>query len=123
MKDNEIMEALETLAATFPWDDVDIWIHRYPQGDMTFSAILNDNNKLGFRFASSRGTTPMEAVKRIAESEVGKRDPEISRKRRIQELTAEVARLQEMVIGLPPYRPNRELAQVNPIQAPQTIEV
>lgn len=123
MKNQDVFEALETLAASLPWDSVDLWIQRKPEGEIRFVAIANDNKELGFRFASAHGATPMEAVTALCESESGKRDPELSRKRRLQELAAEVARLQALVIGMPPYRPNRELAEVNPIQVEQPIDV
>ena len=38
LTDQSIIEALETLAAAFPWDRCDIWISREPEGHVTFTA-------------------------------------------------------------------------------------
>lgn len=123
MSNQEVFEALETLAASLPWDSVDIWVQRKPEGEIRFVAIANENRDIGLSFASAGGKTPMEAVTKLCENQIGRRDPELSRKRRLQELAAEVARLQALTIGLPPYRPNRELAECNPINVDQLIEV
>lgn len=122
-QDREVFEALETLAASLPWDSVDIWVRRRPEGEIHYTAIANENRDLGFPFASNSAATAMEAVTGLCQEQAKRRDPELSRKRRLQELAAEVARLQALVIGIPPYRPNRELAEVNPIQVEQPIDV
>lgn len=119
----DIIEAIETLGASFPWDIVDLWIVRRPEGQIEFSAILNANDKFGWRFASESADAPMEAVKRICESEQGKRNPETDRAKRIAELKEQIRKLEAVVLGMPPYRPNTELCAVNPIEVPETIDV
>lgn len=119
----DIIEAVETLAASFPWDKVDLWIVRQPEGQMWFSAILNENSKFGFPFASASGEGPMDAVRRICEEQLGKRDPDIARRKKIADLKEQIAKLEAVVLGMPPYRPNTELCEVNPIEMPQTIDV
>lgn len=119
----DIIEAIETLGASFPWDTVDLWIVRQPEGHIHFSAILNANDKFGWQFCSESADAPMEAVKRLCETEQGKRDPETQRAKKIAELKEKIAKLEAVVLGMPPYRPNTELCAVNPIEVPETIDV
>jgi hypothetical protein len=48
------------------------------------------------------------------------RDPSIAKAKRIAQLQGEIERLQAVIIGMPPYRPNRELCSVN---VPELVEV
>ena len=122
MDNIELLEALESLAAACPWDEVDIWVTRRPECQYKFTAYIRENEKLCFRSVFGSGATPMEAVQQCLSS-AGTRDPELARKQKIAELQQQIAKLQGVVIGLPPYRPNRELAAVNPIKVPQTVDV
>lgn len=119
----EILEALETLAAAFPWDTVEIQVDRAPAGTMCFSAWLRTNSQFGFSCELACGDSPGEAVARLIKTQSGKRDPDKQRKKKIAELREEIEKLQAVVIGLPPYKPNRELAQVNLPPVPATIDV
>lgn len=115
----DIIGELERLAAACPWDNVDIWICRKPEGAYRFVAYIRDNGKLGLPGAFGHGASPKEAVD-DALKETANRDPEIMREKKIAELCDQIERLQEVVIGLPPYRPNRELAYIN---VPDTVNV
>lgn len=110
MKDQSILEALETLAAAMPWDTVDIWLRREPEGKMAFTAYVQDNSKFGFPSYFGHGETPMEAVRNLIK-ENPPRDPEICRKRKVQELQDQINRLAQVVVGLPPYRPGTQIPQ------------
>lgn len=125
MQNLEILEALEDLASTFPWDRVALWVERAPQGDYRFTAVLERNEDLGLEWDCSGGNrTPAEGVAAIKARWLHKRDPELCRQKKIEELRQKIATLQAVVIGLPPYRPNRELAAFNPIPpAAAVIEV
>lgn len=119
----QILEALETLAEAFPWDKAEIDIHRLPEGTYRFYAVLPDTEKYGFEFACASGDSAAEAVAHVIESQAGKRDPNTQRTRKISELQVTIAKLQAVVIGLPPYKPNRELARINLPAVPATIDL
>lgn len=121
--DCEILGALEAFGAAFPWDKVDLWLIREPEGTIRYSAILNENSKFGFNFASASGQTARDAVTQIIAQQEGRRDPEAARLKKLAELREQIQRLEAVVLGMPPYRPNSELAEHNPITIPQTIDV
>lgn len=119
MKDIEILTQLERLAASFPWDTVCIKIERTPEGKMDFTPMVSRNEKFGFPFDCGFGSDLNTAVERLIQGQEGKRDPETAKEKKIAELKEQIAKLQQVVLGVPPYKPNKELAQfVNP-----TIEV
>lgn len=122
--DINIVGELERLAAAFPWDTVEIQIDRTPEGEYSFWAWLKGNSAFGFESDLERGESPSEAVDGLINKYAGKRDPEIRRTKKIAELQAQIEKLQAVVIGLPPYIPNRELVEGQPaIRANETITV
>ena len=119
----EIIEQLERMAAAMPWDRCDIWISREPEGQYKFTAYVPCNDKFGFESVFGRGDTPLDAVDDVIK-QAGVRLPESARDRKIEELKAQIAKLQSVVIGMPPYRPNRELSEGKPtIQATGIVDV
>lgn len=114
MQNIDILGELERLAASFPWDSVDLWVKREPEGSLDFTAYVRDNPKFGFKSIFGSGPTAEAAVDdaiKIADSAPLKRAPEACRQAKIKELQEQVAKLMSVEIGLPPYIPNRELAQ------------
>ena len=110
--ESSILNALEALAASFPWDTVDLWIRRQPEGEIGFTAYVSDNSKLGFKCIFGHGRTPMEAVNSaLNEPEARNREPEMQRSRAIRELEQKLEQLKALEIGLPPYRPGYHLAE------------
>lgn len=121
--DLDIIGQIERLAEAFPWDVVDIWLQRDPEGKYRFTAYLHQNDRFGFSSDFGHGETPNEAAEDLIKR-ANQRDPEIARKSKVAELMATIERLQAVVIGLPPYRPNRELCYGNPaIRVNETVEV
>lgn len=110
MTNHDILGQLERLAASFPWDQVAIWATRQPEGQITFNAILQNNPKFGFSFDSTSADTPEAAVDQLIRDNPN-RDPEPARQAKIAELREQIQKLEAVVIGLPPYVPNRELSQ------------
>lgn len=119
---NHILEALEQLGAAFPWQTVSIWTHRAPNGEYRFTAHIAEEDKLGLPDRWGHGKTPAEACREIEEHDERfpkPRDPLKAREIKIAELSEKIAQMQAVVIGLPPYRPNREL----PAQFDEAIEI
>lgn len=108
----QILEALETLAQAFPWDTVQIEINRLPEAKYRYTAWLCPNN-FGGNFECASGDSVGDAVALLIERQAGKRDPDRARQEKLAGLRAQIAKLEAVVIGLPPYKPNRELAQIN----------
>lgn len=125
MKDTnlKILEALETLAAAFPWEPVEIDIVRSPEGKLLYRAWLNNVEQFGFPCRITHGDTVEGVVAEMIQYAKDNRDPEEMRKRKIAELKEQIAKLEAVLIGLPPYRPNRELALLNLPDVPATITV
>lgn len=101
-----------------PWDRVDIWVTRTPEGEYRFTAYVADNQKFGFPSLFANGATPEEAVNEIAVKSAS-RDPHLAIEAAIREMEEKITKLKETVIGLPPYKPNRELV----IKVPSTVDV
>jgi hypothetical protein len=114
-----ILEQLERLAAGFPWDGVELWVKRKPEGTYHFTSYVKENPKFGSPALWGSGKTPEGAVDDALRRATG-RDPEEMRQKAIKELQDKIAKLQAVEIGPPPYVPNRELALRN---TPPTIEV
>lgn len=106
----QILEALELLGAAFPWEPVEIDIERRPEGKYMFNVWLKGGGSLGLSYALSTGEDPVKVALGVIEREKDRRDPAIKRKERAAQLRRELAEL-ESVLGMPPYRPNRELAE------------
>jgi hypothetical protein len=119
--DQTIYQALETLAAAFPWDRVSVWVDRQPEGIYSFTVYIAENQKTGGKSIFSSETDLQKAVEEtIKQSD--SHDPEVTRKKRIQELEMELLKLKTRMFSLPPYRaPNQvgygERAPVEPIAA------
>jgi hypothetical protein len=123
LTDQSLIAELERLAEACPWDSVDLWITREPEGRYGFTAYIRDNPKLGMPSMFGYGHTPAEAVDGALRS-CKTRDPEIARRKKIEELRLHIEQLQAVVIGLPPYRPGRQLGNGEPcIEVPQTVDV
>ena len=111
LTDQSIIEALETLAAAFPWDKCDIWISREPEGQVTFTGYVPANQELRAESVFGHGANPAEAVSHaIKTASPARRDPEIMRQQTIREMEEKLEQLKGVVIGLPPYRPGYYLA-------------
>lgn len=119
----DVIGELERLAAACPWEGVEITIRRKPEGIYDFVVYLSTSEQYGFHSLWTSGPTPGEAVAN-AIKQSGDRTPHEARKKAIAELKEKIAKLEAVVIGLPPYRPNRELSNGEPaIQAQPTINV
>lgn len=116
-----IIEGLETVAAAFPWESVEIWIRREPNGDCSFVVYLNGNKEIGLDATSFSRRTVAEAVEEALRDK-DKRDPEIARLQKIRALKEQAQRLESVVLGLPPYRPGCWLTEGTVQDAPP-IEV
>ena len=109
--DSKVFESLEILGAAFPWDTVDLWIKREPNGEIGFTAYVRDNPQLGFGSIFGHGRTAKAAVQDVVNSSKStNRDPEMQRAKVIRELEEKLAKLKSVEIGLPPYRPGYYLA-------------
>lgn len=109
---NEILIALEALAAAFPWDKVQLNIEREPQGAIRYVVWISDNEKLGFTgYVHASANEPQTAVDSAIRNYAEERRPEVTRQKMIDEYKDKIAKLEAMQIGIPPYVPNRELAQ------------
>lgn len=119
----DLIEQIERLAEACPWDTVSLWIYRTPEGDYIFTSHLDQQEKFGFPSLFSSGRTPKEAADALLK-ETGNRTPELARERAIAELKAKIEKLQAVVIGIPPYCPNRELTNgERTIKAQPTVNV
>lgn len=117
-----IIGELERFAAACPWNRVDIWVCRAPEGAYSFLAYVNSNEKYGLRSGSAFGPTPQAAVDAVLKTYQS--DPNFARLKEIERLKEQIARLEQVVICLPPYRPGRELGSGEAyIEAPETVEV
>lgn len=122
INDLNIIEQLERLAQACPWQRVDIWTTREPEGKYRFTAYAQEETKYGLPTQWGRGNSPEEAVSQLIKDAVIV-DPETARKLAVQKLQSQIEALQAVVIGLPPYRPNRELSAINVPQPPATLDV
>lgn len=126
MKDREIFEALEVLSQHCPWEGVDIWITREPNGKMAYTAYARGIDKLKLENAfGNSDKTPMEAVRDLIKRHPD-RNPSRKRDERVIELQAEIHRLKTMDFSLIPWRarpllsvggnPEPEEEQPEPVQ-------
>jgi hypothetical protein len=105
--DIDLIAQLERFAEACPWDTVELWISRAPAGDYAFTGYLRDSEKFGFKCIFGNGNTPSDAVDNCIK-QAGDRHPEAARRKALDELRDKIAKLEAVVIGLPPYRPGRE---------------
>jgi hypothetical protein len=119
----DIVGQLERLAEACPWDTVNIWVTRTPEGKYSFTGYVHENEKFGFKNIFSSGATPEEAVDE-AIKRTGDRAPDVAIAKAVSEMQEKIAKLQAVVVGLPPYRANRELSNGEPaISAQRTVDV
>ena len=119
----DIIGQLERMAEALPWDAVDLWIKRKPDGKVEFTAYVRENEKFGFPSQWGAGETPSAAVDQIIERCVC-RDPEIARANKVAELKAQIEKLQAVVIGMPPWKPGRTLSNGEAaIEVKETVNV
>ena len=104
----DIIEQVERLADACPWDKVELWVCRQPEGDYGFTAHVDKNEKFGFDYIFCSERTAVEAVDRAIEEAEG-RNPSEARNKKIAQLREQIEKLQSVVIGMPPYRPGSEL--------------
>lgn len=112
---DQILVLLESLAATYPWDTVSIWATREPKGDLSFTAYIRENGEMRFPSEFGHGKTAEAAVTSLIKA-AGKRDPEKLRQEAIEKLKKQIDKLEAAEFGIPPYIPNREIADAKPIQ-------
>lgn len=108
--DNIITE-LERLAAACPYDSVDIWVRREPEGKYCFIAFANHRIDTGTSDCG-HGETPAKAVDDLLKdiNQGLDREPEVVRQRKIAELQAQIAKLQALEIPkIAPYKPTKLL--------------
>lgn len=121
LTDIDIIVQIERLAEACPWDKTQLWVTRTPEGEFGFTCYLENNDKYGFKSVFSSGKTPAEAVDDCIK-QAGDRNPEASRLRAIRELQEKIDKLNAVIIGFPPYRPNRELTNGSPsIEVPDSV--
>ena len=108
-EDNQILAALERLAASFPWDEVSIWLTRKPDGRVRFTTHLPSDYSTERESVFGSGETLAEACADLLKS-AGPRDPDDLRKRKLEELRQKIAKLEAAQFGLPPYKPGLLLA-------------
>jgi hypothetical protein len=119
----DIISEIERLAEALPWDQVDIWTRRTPEGEYRFVAYVHDNAKFGFSSESSSELSPKDAVDSVLK-DCANRDPEIARKKKIAELKAQIEKLQAVLIGMPPWKPGRTLSNGEAaIEVKETVNV
>ena len=106
--DSAILAALERLGALFPWENVELWVTRAPQGTLSFTAHLAGDGK-GMSFCFGHGLTVAETVADLIRA-AGIRDPEALRERKLAELREEIRKLEALDLRYPPYRPGTRLA-------------
>lgn len=104
MREPELFNVLERMAAAFPWEQVAIWTERQPAGSISFTAIAQGDKELGFSWNCEHGSTPEEAAEKLIKFTI-RRDPEAAVKDQIAKLRAEIERLKGKQFALPPYRP------------------
>lgn len=124
LTDSDIVGALEALGAQFPWDTVDLWISRTPEGTVAFTAHLPSNNDFGTGYVFGHGDSPMAAVE-DCRRQAGIREPEAARQAKIRELKEQIEKLQSVVMpNLPPYKPGTWLTNgSSTVEAePATVE-
>ena len=119
-----IIEQLERMAEACPWQRVEIWTKRYPDGAYDFTSYADAESNYGIPAIWGHGATPEEAANDLIKGATTN-TPEMARAKKIKELQEQIAALQSVVIGLPPYRPGRELAngEERTINAQPTINV
>lgn len=105
--ETEVFAELERLAASCPWEKVDIWVVREPSGHISFTAYAAGNETLGFNSAFGSGLTPCAAVDALLKANPGRGQEDIEQRRQeqIAKLRMEIARLETISFELPPYRP------------------
>jgi hypothetical protein len=108
----DILLELERLAAAFPWDRVNVEIHREPNGETRFVVYVPSNEACGFYDSIYVGASSMQAaVDRAISEHAHTRDPKIMQERAIKAMEEKLAKLRAANFDFPPYVPNRAIAQ------------
>ena len=113
----EILIALEQLGQAFPWEKVQIWTQRTPEGKISFVSYIDgtvDGVSNAFGSVIAHADDLGELVRNTVQH-AGEHDPEQRRQKVIREMEEKIARLKATEFSLPPYVPNRELCERNPI--------
>ena len=108
MKDREILTALETLSAHCPWERVDLWITREPNGVLRFTAYAAGVDEMKMAAAFGNGDSPEKAVEQLKRIQPD-RNLEKYRHQEITRLQMQIAKLQQVSFVLPPWRPRQSL--------------
>lgn len=117
MREPELFNVLERVAAAFPWESVAIWTKREPGGAISFTAAADGNKELGYSWNCEHGSTPEEAAESLIKRTVRK-EPESAIKEQVAKLQAEIERLKNKQLSLPPYRPTPFLGAPPEIEPP-----
>lgn len=114
LPDQIVYQQIEILASDYPWDQIDLWLRRAPEGIYTFTFYTPDH-KSGMPFVFGHGSTIEEAAADFRK-QAGDRDPEKGRLRKIQELEREIAKLKIKSFLLPPYRAPGQIGYGEPVR-------
>ncbi len=112
---NNVMYHLERLATAFPWDKVELEIERKPEGELNVCAQIHSNDDMGFPFQCHYSETVEHAVDELIRRQQAQRDPEILREKKLKQLREQIAKLEAADFSIPPYVPNRELAEFSSV--------
>lgn len=109
MQDQAIFIALETIGALCPWEQVEIWTRRKPNGEISFTLYLQGNSDFGLSGDCNCGSTLADCIA-YAQQVSEKRKPETFRQKKLEELRRQIQTLENLRIESPPYRPGTRLA-------------
>lgn len=118
LNDQTIFQQIERVAQLCPWDRVDVWVTRIPEGTFRFTVYINSTIpefKVGSIFG--HGDTPEAAADDALKQAGEDRDPNRIRLLEIQKLRLQIAKLETMNFGLPPYQPPRQIGEPAPAAA------
>lgn len=103
--ETELFAQLERLAAHCPWEKVDIWTCREPEGSISFTAYAAGLREFEIECAWGHGPSPEKAVDKLVSESPGGRNPEAACKQKIAKLEMEIMKLKSATFTLAPYRP------------------
>lgn len=109
INDQQIFSALERFGAQFPWQQVEVWVKRQPDGTIRFTAYLNAESRLGLDSNSSCSEVLEDAIAAVVRESGGK-SPEANRDRAVEQLEQQLKTLKAVTFDDPPYRPGTRLA-------------
>lgn len=106
--ETHLFAELERLAAHCPWERVDIWATRDPNGKISFTAYAAGQTEVDISGAWGHGHTPEDAVSDLIKQHPN-RDPEAACKAKIAQLQMQIEKLKQRTFDLPPYRPTPQI--------------